>query len=83
MKKISCFLASFVVGLVVLGQSYNQSITAIFGSGNPDTGWTVNQAGNVMLALRAKNRVTASTFNEDGVYPEPAGLVPPINWEQG
>lgn len=78
-KKNVCLFVSFVVGLVVLGQSYNQNITAIFGSGNPDTGWTVSQSGSITLALRAKNRVTASTFNVDGVYLEPAGLVPPNN----
>lgn len=67
--------------------SYNQVITAIFGSGNPDTGWTTATDGNVVLALRAKNRETASTLNVSGIYAEPVGLQAPNfnrarwNWE--
>ncbi len=79
MKKRVFLFASFVISMLALGQTYNQNIVAIFGSGNPDTGWTVSQVDNITLALRAKNRVTASTLNVDGVYLEPAGLVPPNN----
>jgi len=58
---------------------YNQNITAIFGSGNPDTGWTADTSNGIQLALRAKNRVTASTANVNGTYtfataPAPRGL---------
>ncbi len=59
--------------------SYNQNITSIFGSGNPDTGWTVATAPEVELALRAKNRENASTANVNGTYQEPAGLQAPNN----
>ncbi len=58
-------------------QSYDQSIVAIFGSGNPNTGWTVDTDNGITLALRAKNRETASTSNTLGVYAEPAGLQAP------
>ncbi len=47
---------------------YNQTITAIFGSGNPDTGWTTGAGGGIELGLRAKNRDDGSTPNVDGVY---------------
>ncbi len=47
---------------------YNQTITAIFGSGNPDSGWTTDTASGVTLGLRAKNRTTGSTVNASGVY---------------
>lgn len=61
------------------GVVYNQDITAIFGSGNPDTGWTADTTNGIQLALRAKNRVDASTSNVNGVYtfataPSPRGL---------
>jgi hypothetical protein len=45
------------------------NITAIFGSGNPDTGWTTDGvAGDLYLGLRAKNRGNADTTNVAGVY---------------
>lgn len=46
--------------------TYNDNITAIFGGGNPDTGWT-SQTGDgatgneIKLALRGKNRDTGAT----------------------
>lgn len=52
---------------------YNQTITAIFGSGNPDTGWTTGTGGGIELGLRAKNRDDGSTPNVDGVYSFPTG----------
>jgi hypothetical protein len=48
--------------------SYDEMITAIFGGGNPDTGWTADTANNIQLALRAKNRSTGDTPNIAGVY---------------
>lgn len=45
---------------------------AIYGSGNPDGGWTINQTGNMELALRAKVRYDVVTnaptaaFNANG-----------------
>lgn len=59
--------------------SFDQTIVAIFGSGNPDTGWTTASDGDLTLALRAKNRETASTANVSGVYTEPVGLQAPAN----
>jgi len=47
---------------------YDQNITAIFGSGNPNTGWTTTDPGDPQLGLRAKNRDNASTANVNGVY---------------
>lgn len=36
--------------------TYNDTITAIFGSGNPNTGWTSETGAGIELALRAKGR---------------------------
>lgn len=72
-----------VVYLVVPAQAENfdQNIVAIFGSGNPNTGWTtdVNSETGIVLALRAKNRENASTANVAGTYAEPVGLQQPNN----
>lgn len=48
------------------------SITAIFGSGNADTHWTVDNESGIQLGLRAKlrfdeNNQPANVFNYDGV----------------
>jgi hypothetical protein len=59
---------------------YNQNITAIFGSGNPDTGWTADTSNGIQLGLRAKNRVDGSTTNATGVYSFPVGPVPRGAW---
>lgn len=48
--------------------TYDQNITAIFGAGNPDTGWTVDSENGLTLGLRAKNRNDASTANTLGTY---------------
>lgn len=50
--------------------SYDQNITAIFGSGNPNTGWTTDAGigSGIVLGLRAKNRTTGDTSNVNGVY---------------
>src|SRR5687768_13908422 len=69
--------------------AYDQNIIAIFGSGNPDTGWTTDTDNGIVLALRGKDRVTGSTANNSGVYgPYATGVVgsPPSvratwNWE--
>lgn len=55
--------------------SYDQTITAIFGSGNPDTGWTTETSVDqeVVLGLRGKNRDDGSTPNTAGVYQFPTG----------
>lgn len=59
---------------------YNQNITAIFGSGNPDTGWTADTSNNIQLALRAKSRIDGSTTNATGVYSFPVGPLPRGSW---
>jgi hypothetical protein len=50
---------------------YNQNITAIFGSGNPNTGWATDTTNGLVLGLRAKSRSTGSTANASGVYTFP------------
>lgn len=53
----------------------------IFGSGNPDGGWTINQTGNMELALRAKVRYDLASdspqpifnANGDGTFNHAAG----------
>lgn len=49
--------------------SYNQNITAIFGTGNPNGGWTVDTIDNIQLGLRAKDRSSGATPNNGaGAY---------------
>lgn len=82
MKKMFAMAAGLVIcGLLSVAtanaQVYNQNIVAIFGSGNPDTGWTEGSGPNgLVLALRAKDRTTASTANTEGVYLEAVGVDP-------
>lgn len=73
------FLAALTLFAAFISSSsaldYNQTITAIFGSGNPDTGWTTGAGnGGVKLGLRAKNRDDGSTPNVEGVYSFPTGF---------
>jgi hypothetical protein len=56
--------------------SFNEDITAIFGGGNGDGSWTVDQANGVELGLRAKQRFPAANIfgsNGDGTYNQLAG----------
>lgn len=60
--------------------TYNDNITAIFGGGNPDTGWTSESGNGITLALRGKQRYpSTSTANVNGVYSYATGLIPPNN----
>ncbi len=81
MKSLKLSLLFLIAGtLMAAALSFNQNIVAIFGGGNPDTGWTTDtDGGGMVLALRAKNRETASTANVDGVYAMPVGLQAPNN----
>ena len=47
---------------------YNQTVVAIFGSGNPNAGWATGRGGDRTLGLRAKNLDDGSTPNTEGVY---------------
>ncbi len=80
MNKSILVLTSILIASSVMAlDPYNANITAIFGSGNPDTGWATDSGSDITLALRAKNRETASTANTAGVYSEPVGLQAPNN----
>jgi hypothetical protein len=59
---------------------YNEDITAIFGSGNPNTGWTADTSSNIQLALRAKSRIDGSTTNVNGTYTFAVGPAPRGAW---
>lgn len=77
MKKIltvivMCALAQSSWGAL----SYDQNITAIFGSGNPDTGWTTDSGSGITLGLRAKGYDTADTSNVNGTYSFATGFAP-------
>ena len=57
---------------------YNDDITAIFGSGNPNGGFTAATTADgdgslLTLAERFKDRPSGSTTNTDGVYTDPLG----------
>ncbi len=78
-KNITFALLTAVAVTSASAVQYNQNITAIFGGGNPDTGWTTETAGGITLGLRAKDRTSGATPNVDGVYtfataPAPRGL---------
>ncbi len=73
------FLATLALSTAFVGSSsaleYDQTITAIFGSGNPDTGWTTGTGtGGIELGLRAKNRDDGTTPNVNGIYSFPTGV---------
>lgn len=90
-KRFSLGLAAFV-GLVLVASTaqasitFDQNITAIYGSGNADTNWTTDTNGGVTLGLRAKvrydvvNNLPDNVFNSlgNGTYVHAAGS-PPSN----
>jgi hypothetical protein len=68
-------LPAFALTTQAATVTYNDSITAIFGSGNPNGGWVSVLDNNIELGLRAKNRVTAATTNDGaGNYSMPTGF---------
>lgn len=70
-KKMKKLLAAIVLTSLapsLWAIAYNDTITAIFGGGNPNTGWTSDSGNGITLALRAKNRTTGDTSNVNGVY---------------
>jgi hypothetical protein len=80
-KRTLGMMASVVAALGVTSSAsaldYNQNITAIFGSGNPDQGWTTFVQDNIQLGLRAKNRTDGTTPNDGaGTYSFPVGTAP-------
>ncbi len=66
---VACLATLFaVLPKQATAEQYNQNRTAIFGTGNPNTGWTVsNPFGNIEVALRAKGP-TGNTSNINGLY---------------
>lgn len=57
--------------------SYDQTITAIFGTGNPNGGWAADTNNNIELGLRAKNRTTGATpDSNNGIYTFATGVDP-------
>ena len=68
MKRKLTLIALVTAGAMSAWAAYNVNITAIFGSGNPNTGWTADTNHGITLALRGKDRATASTANSSGVY---------------
>jgi hypothetical protein len=77
MKKI--LLTAVILTLLapaMFAVTYNDTITAIFGTGNPNGGWTSETGNNIQLALRAKNRTTGDTTNVNGVYSFATGVDP-------
>lgn len=76
MKKL---LTALLLVPAVTTPAWATSITAIYGGGNPDAGWTTATSGELQLGLRAKDRTTGDTSNVNGTYsfataPSPRGL---------
>ncbi|MCA9418811.1 MAG: hypothetical protein KC917_21230, partial [Candidatus Omnitrophica bacterium] len=66
---VGCLALSLVLAGAASALSYDQNITAIFGSGNSDSLWTVDRANNIELGLRAKIPFVGTTnSNGDGTY---------------
>ncbi|HWA29378.1 MAG TPA: hypothetical protein VG734_27255 [Lacunisphaera sp.] len=74
MKKLLILAVCAASASFVRADSYNQTITAIFGAGNPDTGWAADTGNGITLGLRGKNRDTGATPNAAGVYSFATGL---------
>jgi hypothetical protein len=80
-KKLLVLTLTSVAALSALAAVlYDQNITAIYGSGNPDTGWTADTSNGIQLGLRAKSRIDGSTTNATGVYSFPVGPAPRGAW---
>jgi hypothetical protein len=62
--------AAFVSASAQAGIVHNSDIVGnvIFGSGNADGGWTINQTGNMELAMRAKVRYDLSDNQPKNVF---------------
>ncbi len=79
MKKLLLAFVCTAVSPLAFADLYNQNITAIYGTGNPNGGWTTDSGSGLTLGLRAKNRTTGATPNVNGVYSFATGVVPPAN----
>jgi hypothetical protein len=66
----SPFFKAVLLALPLASSVFADNITAIYGSGNPAAGWTVDfdALNNVQLGLRAKDRTTGAALNVGGVY---------------
>lgn len=62
--------ASIGSASVSAAEQYGQTVTSIFGNGNSALNYTTTTAdnGNLLLALRGKNRATGATPSVDDVY---------------
>src|SRR5688572_12721477 len=70
MNKALTLLTSALLATSAMAQvDYDANITAIFGSGNPDTDWNKVVENGFVLGLRAKERfVTPLMTHTDEVY---------------
>ena len=74
MKKILVTFLCAASAALLQADTFNQTITAIYGSGNPDTGWVADSGNGITLGLRGKNRDTGATPNVAGIYTFATGL---------
>ncbi len=79
-KLLALTLISALTATAWAAVVYNQNITAIFGSGNPNTGWTADTSNGITLALRAKSRLNGSTSNVNGTYTYATAPLPRGEW---
>src|SRR5688572_25029709 len=79
-KLLALTLISALTATAWAAVVYNQNITAIFGSGNPNTGWTADTSNGITLALRAKSRLNGSTSNVNGTYTYATAPAPRGEW---
>lgn len=77
MKKILIFaILAAIAQTSRASLSYDQNITAIFGGGNPDSGWTTDSGSGITLGLRAKGYDSGDTSNVNGTYSFATGFAP-------
>jgi hypothetical protein len=75
MKRLVTGFALIAAVLVTSSaQAGNVTPDVIFGSGNPNGGWTISQSGSIEVGLRAKERFGPVLPNSGGVYQATPGI---------
>ncbi|QDT51542.1 PEP-CTERM motif protein [Symmachiella dynata] len=76
MKRLTTGFAVIAVAalLTTTAQAGNVTPDVIFGSGNPNGGWTISQSNGVEVGLRGKQRFGPVLPNSGGVYQATPGI---------
>jgi len=76
MKRLTTGFAVLAVAalLTTTAQAGNVTPDVIFGSGNPNGGWTISQSNGIEVGLRGKTRFGPVLPNSGGVYQATTGI---------